>query len=47
MLPIIQKLSAMPQIRDLKFSYNYVEKFISDVEEQFEKLRDYLDNKCE
>ena len=24
-----------------------VEKFISDVEEQFEKLRDYLDNKCE
>ena len=24
-----------------------IEKFISDVEEQFEKLRDYLDNKCE
>ena len=23
-----------------------VEKFISDVEETFEKLRDYLDNKC-
>ena len=38
---------SIPKDTTREYAILMVEKFIADVEENFERLRDFLDNKCE